>query len=533
MRVSFALLFAVTLTAQVPQWTRFETAFTSDKDYENAVADVQVRVAFTSPSGKTSSTDAFWDGERTWRVRFSPDEVGAWRYRTSASDTGNAGLHEKQGSFNVTAYKGSNPLYRHGALRLSKDGYSIEHADGTPFFWLGDTCWAGALLSDTAGWNQYLKDRAAKRFTVVQFMGTQNIASAADAQGRQAFGGREKIVIDPYFFRRLDQRVNAINEAGLIASPTFLWAAEWHPSAKVLDPGAWLSDDQAIVLGKYFTARYGAHQVVWMFAGDHDYRGDKAERWRKLGRAIFGPQPHRLVTIHPAPRALLRRELGDESWIGFLGYQSSHSTADSTVKWIVQGEPASDWKVGTPKPVINIEPMYEAHMNFAHNRLATALDVRQATWWSLLVSPTAGVSYGGHGVWSWETQPAIPMNHYRTGVARPWHEAIHLPGSMQMKHIRTFFDRVPWSQLRPAQDLLATQPADGNVQRFVAVSQSPSHIVAYVPSAMSVQLKAKGSKAEWFDPTSGAFRSAGAGPEFRTPDKNTGGDEDWVLVITR
>jgi hypothetical protein len=233
--------------------------------------------------------------------------------------------------------------------------------------------------------------------------------------------------------------------------------------------------------------------------------------------------------MHPAPRALLRRELGDEPWIGFLGYQSSHSTADSTVKWIVQGEPATQWNTGTPKPVINIEPMYEGHMNFAKNRLATALDVRQATWWSLLVSPTAGVSYGAHGVWSWETQPAIPMNHYKTGVARPWHEAIHLPGSMQMKHVRTFFDRAPWQHLRPAQNLLAAQDAD--VQRFVAVSQSPSHIVAYIPASMSVTLIAKLTRAEWFDPTSGVFQNAGAGPDFTTPGKNTAGDEDWVLLL--
>ena len=137
-------------------------------------------------------------------------------------------------------------------------------------------------------------------------MGTQNIAAAADAQGRQAFGGREKIIIDPYFFRRLDKRFDAINDVGMIASPTFLWAAEWHPSGKVLDPGAWLSDEQAIVLGRYFTARYGAHQVVWLFAGDHDC-GPKAERWRHLGRAIFGERPNRLVSMHPAPKHLHER----------------------------------------------------------------------------------------------------------------------------------------------------------------------------------------------------------------------------------
>ena len=515
--------------ASIPQWTRFEAEFTSDKTYSNAVQDTGVAVTFTSPSGKTHRADAFWDGERLWRVRFSPDEIGAWKYKTAATDTSNTGLHAREGSFDVVQYSGSNPLYRHGALELSKDGYTLQHADGAPFFWLADTCWAGPMLSGESDWSRYLQDRSQKRFTAIQFMGTQNIAAAADAQGRQAFGGREKIIIDPYFFRRLDKRFDAINDAGMIASPTFLWAAEWHPSGKVLDPGAWLSDEQAIVLGRYFTARYGAHQVVWLFAGDHDYRGPKAERWRHLGRAIFGERPNRLVSMHPAPKMLLKAELGSETWLSILGYQSSHSTRDDTVRWIVQGEPATQWQQGPPKPVMNIEPMYEAHANGGRNRQASALDVRQAVWWSLLVSPTAGVTYGAHGVWSWETQPAIPMNHYQTGVARPWHEAIRLPGSTHMKIMRTFFDRVPWQTLRPAPELLAEQPGSDDIQKFVAVSQTQDKkfTVVYVPSAMTIKLKQTAGKAEWFDPTNGTWKQGG----WTTPGRNSAGDEDWLLLL--
>jgi uncharacterized protein DUF4038 len=93
------------------------------------------------------------------------------------------------------AYGGSNPLYRHGALRVSTSRLHLEHADGTPFIWAADTVWAGPLLAGEAEWDSLLRDRVGKKFTAIQFMGTQNIATAADAQGRQAFGGREKIVI--------------------------------------------------------------------------------------------------------------------------------------------------------------------------------------------------------------------------------------------------------------------------------------------------------------------------------------------------
>ena len=39
----------------------------------------------------------------------------------------------------MAPYAGSNALYRHGILRPHKSGRFLEHADGVPFYWLGDT----------------------------------------------------------------------------------------------------------------------------------------------------------------------------------------------------------------------------------------------------------------------------------------------------------------------------------------------------------------------------------------------------------
>ena len=47
-------------------------------------------------------------------------------------------------------------------LRVSKNGRYLAHADSTPFFWLGDTAWNGALLSSKSDWEIYLNDRAKK-----------------------------------------------------------------------------------------------------------------------------------------------------------------------------------------------------------------------------------------------------------------------------------------------------------------------------------------------------------------------------------
>ena len=63
----------------------------------------------------------------------------------------------------------NNPFAVHGKLRVAKSGTHLEHADGTPFLFIADTCWTGPALSPAEDWGFYLKDRKAKGFTAVQF----------------------------------------------------------------------------------------------------------------------------------------------------------------------------------------------------------------------------------------------------------------------------------------------------------------------------------------------------------------------------
>jgi len=44
----------------------------------NPFLDIIISAVFASPSGKRAVVPAFYDGNRTWRVRFSPDETGDW-----------------------------------------------------------------------------------------------------------------------------------------------------------------------------------------------------------------------------------------------------------------------------------------------------------------------------------------------------------------------------------------------------------------------------------------------------------------------
>src|SRR5262245_30628138 len=144
--------------ASVATYGRFEQSFTSATDYANPVQEASLTVTVTSPKGDAVKIPGFWDGAKTWRVRFIPTQPGSWKFETTCSDTKNAGLHQQSGSFTAGPPAGSNRFAQHGPVEVAPDGRFFQHADGTPFFWLGDTAWNGPLLSSTAEWDQYLKE---------------------------------------------------------------------------------------------------------------------------------------------------------------------------------------------------------------------------------------------------------------------------------------------------------------------------------------------------------------------------------------
>ncbi len=515
----------------VQQWTRFEQTFTSSNPYDNPVQDIRVHVEFTSPRKDKRTLLAFWDGGQRWRVRFSPDMQGEWTYETTCSDKSNNGLHHQTGSFQCDRYRGYLPLFQHGELRLSKNRRYFEHTDGTPFFWLADTVWCGPLFADLDDWNVFLNDRVAKEFTAIQFVMTQWRMAKTDADGHATFTGTEKVTVNPAFFQRMDKYVDAINDAGLLAVPVLLWAIRGQDN-----PGYYLPEDQKIVLAEYMIARYGAHQVIWFLGGDGNYSGDNAETWKRIGRAVFHADQHRLATQHVRGRSWIGKEFRNEPWFSFVGYQSGHGDDEKTFRWLNQGPPNTEWDNKPTLPVINTEPNYEAHNGYTHRKVHNDHSVRRAAYWSLLVSPPAGVTYGGQGIWGWHTKVQAPADHLRTGLGSPWHIAKDLPGALSMKYLHQFFKSIEWWRLSPAPDVLAEQPGKKDASKFIAAAKSKAGdlLVVYLPEGGSVTLKTdslkNGLSARWYHPRTGGWLDAGKVEKprqtFKPADKN-----DWVLLI--
>jgi hypothetical protein len=503
--------------AVVPLWGRWEAEFTADAP---TGGDAVFPLTLTAPDGGTREIDGFWDGGRVWRVRFSPDQEGVWHYRIGGGEIGPA---PEMGSFEVRRSDSENRFLAHGPVRVSVNGRYLAHADGTPFFWLADTGWNGALKSTPEGWATYMADRKSKDFSVVQLVTTQWRAAHANAEGQVAYTGFRDIRIDPTFFGRMDARMDALDRAGILAAPVLLWTL----GDSLTSPGK-LPEDQAIRLARYLVARYQGNHVVWILAGDENYE-KTAERWKRIGRAVFDSPGHAPVTLHPQGMRWDFAAFENETWLDFLIYQSGHGDDANTVRWIHSGPVSSAWRTERPRPIINAEPPYEDHVAYQSHKPQSAYNVRRAAYWSLLAAPTAGVSYGAHGVWSWETEPGVPLEHPSSGIAKPWFEAIRLPGSTQMEYLAELFTSLDWWRLRPAPDLVASQPADP--MRFVGSAETDGGDLAvlYLPVGGTVRLtRAIAGGATWYDPRTSAVARAVpvGGNTFTAPDAR-----DWVLVL--
>ena len=528
---------------QVSQWTVFEAALESVCDYDNPFWDMTVQAHFTAPSGRQHSVDAFWDGARTWRVRFCPDEVGEWQWKadwdspSECSESGDVELHGQKGSFRCVPYTGDNPLYQHGPLRLSENRRYFVHADGTPFFWLSDTAWNGVLRSKEDDWHRYLQARHQQGFSAIQFVSTSHWrAYSQGPHGETSFTGTKRIRLHPQFFQSLDPKVAAINEHGLVAAPVLLWTCVES------DPGQILSEADATRLARYLVARWGAYQVVWILGGDGDYHGERSERWKRIGNTVFRERHDHLVTMHPRGQQWVGDEFRGEAWFDFIGYQSGHGDSPDHLRWLVLGPPANDWDKEPPLPIVNLEPNYETHPAYHSKKRFTDLEVRRAAYWSLLVAPTAGVSFGHNSIWVWAEEPEVPEGHARIGTVAPWQEGLDTPGVRSMTVLRRFFDSLPWWQLRPAPELVVKQPGERDPHRFVAAARKEDGelAVVYLPQGGDISLRLESLKrpaiacweadARWFNPRTGEWAEAGtfrkATHTFTAPDSS-----DWVLCI--
>ncbi|QDT13986.1 apiosidase-like domain-containing protein [Alienimonas californiensis] len=484
------LFVAASLAAAPPIVERgavFEVAQSVSPVPEDPLRRVSAQVAFTGPDGRTANVDLFWDGGEVWKARFAPDAVGEWSYLVQAD-----GLNVPDGPrafVCVPSDRPGPPRVGDGTRHFTRARPRGEGAgEPAPWFYLADTAWNGVLKSQPEDWDRFLEMRKAQGFTAIQFVGTQ------------WRGANEGLPVKPFtltdgkvtgvnhdLLRAMDAKVAAIAARGMAPAPVLLWAIGQG------DPGVSWSPADAVLAARYLKARWGAYGCVWLLGGDGKY--PDADRWKTIGRGVFpggesdgsgvGRGP---VTLHMAGRNWIFEPYAEEPWFDFVGYQSGHGASDDDLKWLTHRRSAAEWR-DLEMPLINLEPNYEAIPAYKTGVPHDAGAVRRAAWWSVLIAPPAGVSYGHNAGWVWNAQ-AGPVEGHGKLRAGPWSDALNAEGAEDMGVLRRFLDAGPWTELRPAPGLIAKQGDDPAA--FVAAAQTPDGkwSVIYTPTGGPVTLSA-------------------------------------------
>ncbi len=271
-------------------WVANELVLVSDEWYNDAYNDVDVDLELTN-GNVTYIIPGFWDGGKIWKVRFVCPTEGSWTYRTICDDTENRGLHNVTNTFECKEYSGDLDVYKHGFVTTSYNKKYFTYADGTPFFYLGDTHWSfggesldmikeNVEVRAKQGYNVYQTEPLSVKFDL------SNGLTITDISGLRQFDDRFKIIADAGFthanaqFFFPSQMQAFINKFGGYSDKVLDTVA--HTKDKNEETGTYehpiydLSDEAKAALerlSRYWVARYSAYPVMWTMAQeiDNDY----------------------------------------------------------------------------------------------------------------------------------------------------------------------------------------------------------------------------------------------------------------------
>ncbi|MEV0231975.1 DUF4038 domain-containing protein [Nonomuraea sp. NPDC050786] len=450
-------------------WREAEITLTASADIPDAYTAVDVWADFTHDSGLTLRRPAFYDGGRTWRVRFSsPLPHGRWHWSAGAS-LDDPGLRGVSGVVEVEqAEPGAHRFRRHGFWRMSPGGRSLVHADGTPAILVADTAWALPWRATEGQVRVYAADRHAKGFNAVLLMSVQPDMSAVGPRDRAAdegFGVAFEDLptghineLDPAYFQYLDRLLDILVEHEIVPvlQPVFQgFGWKGLDAAGTVVPAA-----EYARYCRYLVARYGARPAMYLVGADGSGRepqvpagGAEVHAWDCYA------QP---TGIHYRPHAD-NRAWQDAEWLDFQWCQTGHRGEHVP-------ERVADMRRNTPvRAVANGEPTYEQ----------TRSTDNAAGWWqgheawsNLCAGGTMGVVYGAANIWQWrlhEDEPGHPA--YFLAPSGGWRDSLDFEGSTYVGLLGKILDGLPTTDMEPDWETFNTARALGVPGRLHLIYQ--------------------------------------------------------------
>jgi Protein of unknown function (DUF4038) len=425
-------------------------------------------------------------------------------------------------------------------LRVHPNQRFLATADGHPFFWLGDTAWELFHRLTRPEISHYLQTRTKQGFNLIQAVLLPELHGLTEANrlGQLPFLSLQTLEPNRAYFDFVEDVLQEAQGLGLYMALLPTWADKLTPDWGAGPVIFTLNNlEQAQQYGAYLGKRFaGFPNVVWMLGGDRPaiyspqrkvqdrVEADSTDLrpiWRSLAQGIRDGGAAQLLTHHPDGGPLTARALHHESWHELTLFQSGHWQRFSPV-W--------DWLeehfLRQPlKPALDAEPCYEDHgVNPWHKDWTAAEgyfradDVRLQIYRGIFAGG-CGVTYGHQSVWQF-VNPELyaPLAHPDVLL---WRTALERPAALQMLYLRRLFESLPFAELRPDHTLL-----EPNTQAWALSNQSTA--LVYAQDSFVLRLN-HFAQAQWFSPTTGAYRPAQAQQlKYTLPN----GVFDAVLILS-
>jgi len=423
--------------------------------------------------------------------------------------------------------RASEKHWLNGPLKISANGHYLQHANQTPFFWLGDTVWTMFHRMTLGDAEKYFENRWQKGFTIIQgvISGPGKIAgltSNANIVNREIpFLDENPATPNPAFFEHADALIDLAADKNLYIGLLPTWGEYVCPDTQ--DGPKIFNVDNARIYGQWLGSRYANKpNIVWIMGGDR--RGNECgendpEIWRALAIGIKSADPNHLMTYHPRGFTSSSYWFHDDAWLDFNMFESWRRPK------FIHPAASADYKRSPAKPVVNGEPWY-------YSRGETSDRIfRSQPYWTTL-GGGAGYTFGQRWIWFFD----------KGDIAKKyWYNFLDSAATEWVVNWKDFFQSVEWWKLVPDQTIIVSGTGTAKNKDLKVASRSVDGdlLIIYFAtnSEAAIDLTAISSSsqtnAKWWNPVDKAEISIGTFPasgirSFAPPS----GWQDALLILT-